>query len=277
MQRRPLPAVTPEDSRRRLLTAFLDLYDLTPPFLDALSEAYRACCVGHEQWVVDLWWHEAEALGTAVTTSTPYSKGRDRRFQEWARDYYLALSAVGTRFGLHRLPTGVQHLHFSYCWLAAHRTLDGNPPSFPIRKSPYSVGVGVSLVESVKVPTLEDETDVVVHMQDAWHPVREARSEARRRFVGQLTRQLDSELDRIAAAALRFGLTFPDTAPKEAKHLKWLFEHVALNKSYPEIAQEYLGSRALFKSVEGRVREIAERLGLSLSRHLEIPRFKAPT
>jgi hypothetical protein len=73
---------------------------------------------------------------------------------------------------------------------------------------------------------------VVVRLDEVWDPRHEPQSQARTRLLEAAIRQIDAGLERIAADAEARGYTFRDTTPKRGQHLDWLFEQVALKRSY---------------------------------------------
>jgi hypothetical protein len=103
-----------------------------------------------------------------------------------------------------------------------------------------------------------------IDLDTPWDPRIEVRADARKRILGELARQLDAELERIAGEAEAAGYRFPDTAPERAKHLRWLFEHVALGRSYYEIAARDLAGPDLAPTVANQVSRYADLLGIRL-------------
>lgn len=104
-------------------------------------------------------------------------------------------------------------------------------------------------------------------------PRREPRTTARKRLLSDAARLIDSELDRLTRQAEDAGYIFEDTAPQRRRHVRWLFERMALGRTCQQIASREADRRQerredgwLDPSVVSRsTGRVAKRIGVQLA------------
>jgi len=274
-RRRPRRALQEIEYKGLLRWAYLQLYAEDPGFRDALSALYTAHCAhwaGLLAQVQHFW--QTDHLNWSFPVTSEQARQADA--------YRAAVASLAQRYGLDRLPDGEQVIH-NWCRLTADLALsDGRAPApqwfgqgegwggvYP------DIGEVVSreewrgpAVDGVQWRIVDERRAPLVHIaiQDEWDPRREPMAEAHERILATLTAQLDAELERLAADTEARGYVFYDTAPKAGQHLRWLFEHVALGKTYPELAARDLGWDGAHQTLANAVSKYARVLGVTLSR-----------
>ena len=288
-RRRPLPALQGWEYRGRLRTAYLGLYADEPEFRTGLLRLYAEHCAGAEQELIryfEFWRLQCHVQDRAILSAgrfqlmgppVPASGGADR--------YVAAATDLAAQYGLDRLQEGVEELH-AWCWSCAYISLQRRRPPDPttfgwIRSyggARPDIGDVVDrqewvlpVADDVRVRVVDERRAPIVHAppaDDEWDARYEPMAVARGRIVAAWTAHLDAELQRLAAAAEAQGYVFHDVAPKARQHLRWLFEHVALqpHRSYPELAAHDLGHADQQRSVENEVKKYAKLLGVNLAR-----------
>jgi hypothetical protein len=296
-RRRPRPAYLPGEKRGRVTIGYLGLYAHDEAFGRALLGLYATHCTAQEPLLArmpDLWrvqqvaWRDSlegdwargyiAAVAEAVRTF-----GLDRLGEAPPGDDQPEDDQPEDDFdGGFRMPRGVEVIH-SWCHLRASMAQASGPAWSPVM---FADGVGFDVLrpdlgevvrrdeflvrgqggEPVLLVDERREPVVRVRVDDRWDPREEPIAAARARLLATAARQVDAELERIAADAEAHRYEFPDTTPKARQHLRWLFEHVALKKSYYQIAQDRLGGWQRASRVYNRVKPYADLLGIALGR-----------
>ena len=292
--RRPRPAVLDWEHRGFLTWAFLAQYTAYGRFREALVRLVDGYRDGGQDFLVflasrdtSLWdAHVESKIGGALAAP--------------AGDYVKALRATAAEWGLTRLgapppargplrehddelrPSLGELLLHEWCQESARAALGGDGPDpmtfwtlFHVGGSRPDVGEVVHVAEFV---THEDRDRRVRHIvrdevtvpvvrvsiEDQWDCRQETHRTARARLLAEAKRQIDAELDRLAADAVAKGYRFKDTAPKRQFHHRWLFVRVALGKPYVQVADEHndaTGDAVVPATVERRVKEAAREIG----------------
>jgi hypothetical protein len=280
--RRPLPAVLDWERAGSALRACVHHYASEPAFQAALLALYARHCAGREPFLAclrSLW--DVNDLA-------------HRTHGQWADEYLAALSDLACEWGLHRLrplagqakcrfiaSEGAELIH-GWCSYRALGRLQGFdcPPEYFI--SGVSAGGGrpdigevvsteilaAQLPDQVTVYIKDERHEPLIHVQvqGRWDPREEPKADAKMRLLAEAERQIEAELERIAKEAENLGYEFPDTSPRAAQHLRWLYEHVALGISYPDLAERDLkGKRDLAQTVANAAGHYARLLGVSLT------------
>jgi hypothetical protein len=284
--RRPRPAALDWEHRWRLRWQYASFYDQDAEFCEALIELYERHCTVQEPFLErarDVWdVHQA----TWCDWQPPLPSA------EWAHGYLAAIAETANGFGLQRLgrprpsthgefrPSSGELLIHAWCANRAREHLAGRvwPPerfSLGVEAGGARPEVGevvcrdeipISGPSGERVVLIDEQRRplVRIHLEDQWDLRSEPKAAAKERLLAEARRQIDAELERIAVDAEGRGYRFSDTTPKALQHLRWLFEHVALKKSYGQIAEEQLGGRELAPSVYNRIKPYADLIGIAL-------------
>jgi hypothetical protein len=253
-RRRPRPAAQPWEHEGALKYEYLSLYGLHEDFAEELDRLYRAHCIDHVELV----------LPAFTLWDLDEHRWRESRHEDWANKYISAIEALAVRFGLDRLepggggrfdPSGGEQLIHAWCRERADYARWGHE----LTARQFAIGVTAGGGR----PDAKDR--LYVELDDAWDPREERAAHARKRLMRAIGNRIDSEMERIARRAEAMGYEFHDTRPKEPEHLRWLFERVALKRTYGEIARKYLDSWALADTVSNAIKPYADRLRVDLS------------
>lgn len=169
-------------------------------------------------------------------------------------EYANAVRVTAARFGVDRIPDGRQLIH---AWCRERLRLGEDWP-------PTEFSAGITVMG--EVPAVSTELTELAGAR--WDPMRESWSAAQAR----LRRQVDDELERIAAEAERAGLVFHDSKPNLlTRDITWLYWRLRFRLSYAAIAKRagLQGADTTDRNPAERVRRAVERaakaMGLSLT------------
>lgn len=273
-RRRPRPASRPAFVQTYLRWRYLALYGAHAPFCEELL--VFADRVAGEPAVAPL-----VAQYGNLFDFTMQMKRRGPAAADAGTSYLTDLHALAAQWGLDRLGAhagrpsdGEQVLHR---WCSVRVGGANLPPS--------------EIMTCLAVADRLPDVDSGISFQGTWQLMHESLSEARRRLLADFTRQLDARLERIATDAEAAGYVYADTAPKQglparpqrtaraasecaatpstpAPYLYWLWEHVALGRTWAAIADETEaepGGYVVWNVLYNRAAEVAKRVGVALS------------
>jgi hypothetical protein len=288
-RRRPGRAVQQKAWTHELRARYLQLYQRDARLRAVLISLYDQYCADHEADFVTV------EPGIGRVRSDDYCnilEIADTVHGGWARGYIQALLSLARERGLARLgigefwtPRGAP-ITYGVDWLNRRclewgRIARSQGPVYSVGPGdaiPWpDVGEVVARNEIVRStrdgtmapPLIVERREPLIHvrLEDRWDPREEPIVNARARLVAQATASINAELERIAADAESRGYLFRDTAPKTDQHLGWLFEHVALGTTYPELAKRDLGASDLAQTIANEAARCARVIGLSLAPH----------
>ncbi len=259
-RRRPAPAATPAEIQAQLIDQWLGLYASDPEFrhgrdgktgLERFADE-QALAVKH---IIGLYGDENP--GGYISWRRPSLGGLEPT--PMVANYVRNVETFTTLWNLHLLPShrGAAAVH-AYC-LARYR--DGTEPQY--------FGVGAS--QYLPFPQQVLDPRLTITHRDSWKPTDEAIRDAKVRILKALERQLDAELERIAAEHERGGFDFRDTSSQQRRHLWWTYQNVVMGRSTAQIADaEALDERdARFleqKHIANTIRDMRAALGIPRSR-----------
>lgn len=255
-RRRPHLASMQWERRFYLLAALLERYADDEQFGDevlALYEQHRDAISLLVGWAsFDLW--RAREVGWRSAPVNAYCDAIDPRSDGEGE----IVGGFAARWGLDGVPDGVEAVH-RWCTWHHQRPQDG--------VSTFRIGIGAG----GNRPDPDGALRLAVEI--AWDASGERRALARARILAECERQVDSELDRIAAAYEQAGYQFPDSQPKLSAYLDWLYWRVAYRKSADVIACELQlqGEEVAESTVLKRTGELARELGIKIPRAGERP------
>jgi hypothetical protein len=267
-RRRSQPARTHWMSRAAARTRFLMYHLEWPEFRAALLDLYAAHVVPAETILAQI-----ELGDGAKGLSRVYELVLDEtEHAPWASDYLAAIAGVANRFGLNRLrqnlagisghypaSEGEELIHIWCRFQAAHHVGLGLGPDVDV----FHI---LAWPGGISPPLGESGTRVAVRIEinTEWDPSMERPSAVKARLRKLAKEQIDAQVQDIVERAEGLGYEFPDTHPKAGQHIHWLFEHVALGKSWGDIAQEWLDGRDLAPTVYNGAKPYADQIGVVL-------------